>query len=132
MLVAITDVLPEYLVQFMTNDVFGTTQCQQLDNLQCNTSLLNDGQTKRQMIKYGALVGLVAAVAVCLIIILIDRMDTRLRNVDVVTQKFDLPVLGVIPRIETNIEQSDPTDPNNTKNSSNTKTTENKKAGATK
>jgi hypothetical protein len=84
------------------------------------------------MIKYGALVGLVAAVAVCLIIILIDRMDTRLRNVDVVTQKFDLPVLGVIPRIETNIEQSDPTDPNNTKNSSNTKTTENKKAGATK
>lgn len=100
MLVAITEVMPSYLVEFMSNDIFGTTQCQQLDNLQCKTGLLNAGETTKQTLKFGVIVGLVAALIACLIVVLVDRMDTRLRDYDDITRKFDIPVLGVIPRIE--------------------------------
>ena len=49
-------------------------------------------------IKYGALIGLAALVIACVIVIVADRTDTRLRDYQKVSQKFRIPVLGVIPR----------------------------------
>ena len=50
-------------------------------------------------IKYGALIGLAALVIACVAVVLAERADTRLHDYEKVAQKFNVPVLGVIPRI---------------------------------
>ena len=50
-------------------------------------------------IKYGALIGLAALVVACVAVVIAERADTRLHDYEKVAQKFNVPVLGVIPRI---------------------------------
>lgn len=91
--------LPGYITELMSSSVFGTTTCEQLNYELCR--LLNAGQTMSQMMKFGVLLGLVAAVIACAVIVIVDRTDNRLRDYEDIPSKFKLPVLGVIPRIET-------------------------------
>ena len=52
------------------------------------------------MIKYAALLGLASLVVACVVVVIVDRSDKRLRDYDLVAKKFNIPVLGVIPAIE--------------------------------
>ena len=50
---------------------------------------------------FGLIIGLVAAIVACVAVVVTDRTDTRLRDYEDIPRKFNLPVLGVVPRIET-------------------------------
>ena len=52
------------------------------------------------MIKFAAILGILAAIVACVVVVVIDRTDNRLRDYEDIPGKFGLPVLGVIPRIE--------------------------------
>ena len=67
--------------------------------------LLNEGQTTKEMIKFGLIIGLVAAIVACVAVVVTDRTDTRLRDYEDIPRKFNLPVLGVVPRIETLVQE---------------------------
>ena len=41
-------------------------------------------------------VGVIASVA----IIIVDRSDKRLRDCDVITREFQVPILGIVPTID--------------------------------
>lgn len=62
--------------------------------------LTNPGYAKTQTIKYALLFAVAAGVITCVAVILLDRSDKRLRDYDVITKKFNIPVLGVVPAID--------------------------------
>ena len=91
--------LPSYIESVM-NDMDGkTTTCTLLSFRP--SELLNEGQTIKEMIKFGLIIGLVALIVACIAVVIVDRTDTRLRDYEELPRKFNVPVLGVIPRIET-------------------------------
>jgi capsular polysaccharide biosynthesis protein len=57
-------------------------------------------------IKYGLLLAAAALVVACVVVIIIDRSDKRLRNVEQITETFNIPVLGVIPTIQKEEEET--------------------------
>ncbi|MBR2023574.1 MAG: hypothetical protein IJ996_03560 [Clostridia bacterium] len=59
----------------------------------------NAGYARNTAIRYAILLAAVAIVVACVIIVIVDRSDKRLRAVEQITEKFNLPVLGVIPNI---------------------------------
>jgi hypothetical protein len=60
----------------------------------------NENYARNTMIKYAALLGLASLVVACVVVVIVDRSDKRLRDYDLVAKKFNIPVLGVIPAIE--------------------------------
>ena len=60
----------------------------------------NAGHMLETAVTYALVAGAFAFVAACIIIILMDRSDKRLRNYEQVMENFNVPVLGVIPTIE--------------------------------
>ncbi|MBE5747757.1 MAG: hypothetical protein E7352_06275 [Clostridiales bacterium] len=62
----------------------------------------NSGYTKSQAIKSAILMALAFGVVASVAIIIIDRSDKRLRDYDVITRDFHVPILGVVPTIEMN------------------------------
>lgn len=101
LLTCIKSAVPEYVVENMAvpSDYEGTN-CQRISRLD-DISLTNPGYTTSEAIKYGILGAAAAFAVTCLIIILIDRSDKRLRDHEVITKKFNVPVLGIVPTIET-------------------------------
>lgn len=56
-------------------------------------------------LKYGLLLAAAALVVACVVVIIVDRSDKRLRNVEQITETFNIPVLGVIPTIQKEEEE---------------------------
>ena len=100
-------VVPAYVEENMTvpTDYQGTN-CQKITTTE-TIGLTNQGYTTNQAIKYAVLVAAAAVLVVCVIIIIVDRSDKRLRDYEIITKKFNVPVLGVVPTIEA--LQYDPT-----------------------
>lgn len=96
----LTQNIPEFIENRLTNkdSATGKVTCEQLNYKRAN--LLNGGQTTKEMIKYAAIFGLLAAVVAGVVVVVIDRTDNRLRDNEDIPRKFGLPVLGIIPRIE--------------------------------
>ena len=69
----------------------------------------NQGYTLSTAVKYGLLAGAAALVLACVAVIVLDRSDKRLRNYEQTMSAFNVPVLGVIPTIETEEEPKDNT-----------------------
>lgn len=67
--------------------------------------LLNAGYAVSSAVKYGLIAGAAALVLVCIVVIVIDRSDQRLRNYELVMERLQIPVLGVIPCIEDNVKK---------------------------
>lgn len=67
--------------------------------------LLNSGYAVKSAIKYGAIAGAAALVLACIAVIVIDRSDQRLRNYELVMERLQIPVLGVIPCIEEDMKK---------------------------
>lgn len=61
---------------------------------------LNRNLARNQAIKYALLLAVAAGVVAALIVIIIDVQDKRLRDHEVITKKFKVPVLGIVPTIE--------------------------------
>lgn len=75
------------------------TNCQQITVVD-GIGLTNPGYTTNQAIKYAILVGAAAFVVACIVILIVDRSDKRLRDYEAVMRNLQVPVLGVIPTIE--------------------------------
>lgn len=90
--------LPSFIQQNMNNNLYGTTYCKLIDWGLCG--LLNPGQWLTEGIKYGLLLGLAAFVIGCVVVIVVDRTDDRLRDYRKFSDRIHIPVLGVIPRID--------------------------------
>lgn len=93
----------EYVPMFIENIMpvpggYLSTNCQRItrNDYIVNT---NAGYARNTAIRYAILLAAVSVVIACVIIVIIDRSDKRLRAVEQITEKFNLPVLGVIPNI---------------------------------
>lgn len=75
-----------------------STECTELT--MSRIRLLNAGQTKSAMLKYAILAGFLAAMIVCITLIVLDYTDTRLRDPEDVAKRNAIPNLGVIPAHE--------------------------------
>ncbi len=57
----------------------------------------NEGIVSKTATKYGLILGAASLIIACIVFIIIDRSDKRLRSIEQVTDVFGVPVLGVIP-----------------------------------
>ncbi len=93
-------VVPAYVEENMTVPAdYEGTNCQRITRTD-NIAMTNQGYTTNQAIKYAVLAAAAAVIVVCVIIIIVDRSDKRLRDYEIITKKFNVPVLGVVPTIE--------------------------------
>ena len=60
----------------------------------------NPNYRRNQSIKYALLAAIAAGAVTAVLIIIIDAQDKRLRDHEVISRKFKIPVLGIIPSIE--------------------------------
>ncbi len=67
----------------------------------------NVGYTRNQAIKSAILMAFAAGVVASVAIIIVDRSDKRLRDCDVITREFHVPILGIVPTID--MENTAPT-----------------------
>ena len=61
---------------------------------------LNPGLMKNQALKYGLLLAAAAFVVACVVVIIMENANRKLDDYTVLTKNFNLPVLGVIPEID--------------------------------
>lgn len=100
MLGYVKSVVPVYVEANMAiPDGYSGTNCQRITRNDGVTQT-DPGYTRNQAIKYAVLAGAAALVIACVVIIIVDRSDKRLRDYEIITKKFDIPVLGVVPTIE--------------------------------
>ncbi|MBQ8308570.1 MAG: hypothetical protein IJX96_01925 [Clostridia bacterium] len=89
--------VPEFITENMVKpEGYDTTNCQRITRLD-EVQLTNPGEMQSTIIKYGVLLGLATFLVTCIVLIVIDYSDKRLRNFEHVMEKFKVPVLGVIP-----------------------------------
>lgn len=86
-------------------DGYSGTNCQRITTKDF-IDLTNPGYTRNEAFKSAILVALVAAVIACIVIIIVDKSDKRLRDTESITKLFDVPVLGIVPTIEELAEES--------------------------
>ena len=93
-------VVPLYVAENMTvPEGYSGTNCQRITRTD-NVRLTNPRYTTTQAIKYAILMAAVAFVFSCVVIIISDKSDKRLRDTEIITRKFNVPLLGIIPTIE--------------------------------
>lgn len=98
-------VIPELVETKMYKpDGYEKTGCS-LVSLYPVVELLNENYALTETIKFALLLGVAAFAIVCVVILLLDRMDKRLRDTDFIEKKWNVPVLGMIPHIEIEEEQ---------------------------
>ena len=99
-------VLPDYVMEKMPVPIdYKGTNCQYISTL-AQVSLLNPNYTFNSAIKFGLIVGVASLVVACVVVVLVDRSDKRLRNYELTMAKFNVPVLGVIPTMHHKEEKS--------------------------
>ncbi|MBR1974690.1 MAG: hypothetical protein IKA20_02460 [Clostridia bacterium] len=106
LLESVKNVVPGYVEENMAKPAdYEGTNCQRITRSD-EIRLTNPGYTTTEAIKYGLLFAAAALVIACVIIIIVDKSDKRLRDYEIITKKFNVPVLGVVPTIETLTEES--------------------------
>ncbi|MBQ4268192.1 MAG: hypothetical protein IJB97_00920 [Clostridia bacterium] len=70
--------------------------------------LLNPGYTRSTAIRYAILLGFASLLIAAVTVILVERADKRLKNLDFISKKLDLPILAVVPSIK--IDENDETE----------------------
>ncbi len=93
-------VVPQYVRENMTVPAgYVGTKCQRITRTD-DIALTNPGYTRDEAIKWTILSAIIVGLIASVIVIIVDRSDKRLKECDVLTKKFDLPILGIIPTIE--------------------------------
>ena len=96
----VKEIVPAFVKSNMTvpTDYEGTN-CERITRTD-EIQRTNPNHRTTQVIKYGFLFGAAALVVAAVIIIIIDKSDKRLRDTEVITRKFNVPILGIVPSIE--------------------------------
>ena len=93
-------VVPELVETKMYKpDGYEKTGCS-LVSLYPVVELLNENYALTETIKFALLLGVATFAVMCVIILLLDRMDKRLRDTDFIEKKWNIPLLGTIPHID--------------------------------
>ena len=100
LLLRVQSELPKYVCDKMIiPDGYVATSCTQITTL-TDIQLMNEGYILRQSVKFALLAAAIAFVLACVLVILIDRADKRVRDYDTIPQQLNVPLLGVIPSID--------------------------------
>lgn len=100
----VKEVVPEYVKTNMFKPTgYTSTNCVRISRND-TVRQTNVGFTRNQAIKSAFLMALAVGVIACVIIIIVDQSDKRLRDCEVITKKFGVPILGIIPSIDMNDE----------------------------
>lgn len=92
--------VPEYVSANMwVPDKYTGTNCQRISRND-NVRQTNVGFTRSQAIKSAFLMAVAVGVIACVVIIIVDRSDKRLRDCDVIAREFHVPILGIVPTID--------------------------------
>ena len=70
----------------------------------------NQGVVKSTAVKYAMLLGAATFAAACVIFVILDIFDSRIRELDQVSEDLKIPLLGVIPSIVTIGQKPEKTD----------------------
>lgn len=96
----VNEVLPVFVAEVTTVPTgYSGTRCNKTTRNDQVTET-NEGYTLSTVVKYGVVVGFVALLAACIVVIAIDRSDKRLRSIEQIAGGLNVPVLGVIPTME--------------------------------
>ena len=96
----VKEVVPEYVaVNMAIPSGYTGTNCQRISRND-GVRQTNVGYTRSQAIKSAILMALAVGVVACVVIIIVDRSDKRLRDCDVITREFQVPILGIVPTID--------------------------------
>ena len=96
----ITKLVPEFVETNMAvPSGYDGTNCQRITRSD-KVDRTNGDLMMKTAIKYGLLLAAASIVVACVVLIVVDRSDKRLRNVEQITETFNIPVLGVIPTIQ--------------------------------
>ncbi|MBQ9714084.1 MAG: hypothetical protein IJV83_05505 [Clostridia bacterium] len=96
----IYEAVPEYVAENMAvPSGYTGTNCVATSTME-SIHQTNSGYTRSQAIKMAILLAAISGVVACIVIIVLDRSDKRLRDYDVLTREFHVPILGVVPTIE--------------------------------
>ena len=99
-------IVPLYVEENMTVPAeYDGTNCQRITRTD-SIRLTNPSYTTNQAIKYAILTAAIFFVAACVVIILLDKSDKRLRDTEIITRKLNVPLLGIVPTIEELAEQT--------------------------
>lgn len=96
----IKHVVPSYVEANMPIPAGYTgTNCQRITRAD-EPELTNRYYTTTEAIKYALIFAAVALVIACVAVIIVDKSDKRLRDHEIIFKKFNVPVLGIVPTIE--------------------------------
>lgn len=102
----VKNVVPVYVAENMTvPDGYVGTNCQRISRMD-GIRQTDPNYTKNQAIKNGILFAGFFFVVACVVIIIVDKSDKRLRDQEVITRMFNVPVLGVVPTIDELVAES--------------------------
>ncbi len=101
LLTKVKELVPTYIEDNMAvPSGYVGTNCQAITTMD-DILLTNPSYTVTTAIKYAVLLAVAAFVIACVIIVIIDRTDKRLRDPDDIKRTYNVPLLGVVPTIDT-------------------------------
>ncbi len=93
-------VVPAYVEKNMTvPSGYVGTNCKRITRTD-DIRMTNPGYTTQQALKYGTIAAFVTLLAACIVVLIADKADKRLRDTSTITKQFGVPILGLIPTIE--------------------------------
>jgi capsular polysaccharide biosynthesis protein len=102
----VKDIVPTFVKANMTVPAdYQGTNCERITRTD-EIQRTNPNYRGKQAIKFGLLAAAAAFVIAAVVVIIIDKSDKRLRETEVITKKFNVPVLGIVPSIEELNEES--------------------------
>lgn len=101
----IIEIVPQFVESNMAIPAgYDGTNCQRITRSDA-IERTNSGAMLSTSIKYAVLLAVAALVVACIVVIIVERSDKRLRALEQITEAFDVPVLGVIPNISPETEK---------------------------
>lgn len=73
-----------------------TTHCDETS--MSRIRLINGGQMQSAVLKYAVLAAFIAAIVACVVVVVLDYTDTRVRDPEEFATRSDLPLLGTLPK----------------------------------
>ena len=94
--------IPKIVQEAMATDQnqYAETSCTLMTPLFPMVEFMNAGYTLKETLKFAVLLGFAALVLACVVLIVMDRMDKRIKNPEELEAKFNIPLLGTIPSIK--------------------------------
>lgn len=113
--IKLMDAVEDYIIEKMpVPSGYAETNCIRISRTD-EVVRTNGGVVKSTAIKYGLILGAASLIIACVVFIIVDRSDKRLRSVEQITDIFGVPVLGVIPTFKDTEKVEDDTQEEQTK-----------------